>query len=37
MIKKVKAMIRMIEDDGWVLLKTKGSLGNINIPPSQGR
>lgn len=35
MIKKVKAMIKLLEEDGWVLKTSKGVTGNSNIQPSQ--
>jgi len=37
MIKKVRAMIKIIEADGWVLLKIKGSHRQYKHPSKPGK
>jgi predicted RNA binding protein YcfA (HicA-like mRNA interferase family) len=37
MIRKVKAMIKIIEDDGWVLVRTKGSHRQFKHPTKSGK
>jgi len=37
MVKKVREIIRLIEDDGWQLIATKGSHRQYKHPTKHGR